>query len=127
MSSKLNTHSGGSPPTKPSHDLIHHDDETAAADHQYQYRPPTEPATSSTPIITVQPPRREDLQPSYAQTLVAPGDSGSHGWYGSMSASSILPLLFPFLCFAPLSIGHSQRSTRQDSARSARPADMRPQ
>lgn len=35
-------------------------------------------------VITVQPPRREDLQPSYAQTLVGESDTGSHGWYGSM-------------------------------------------
>ncbi|KAI9674148.1 MAG: hypothetical protein M1817_001966 [Caeruleum heppii] len=34
--------------------------------------------------IIVQPPRREDLQPSYAQTLGAEEDAGSHGWYGSM-------------------------------------------
>ena len=35
--------------------------------------------------IMVQPPKREDLQPSYAQTLQGESDSGSHGWYGSMS------------------------------------------
>jgi len=34
--------------------------------------------------IMVQPPRREDLQPSYAQTLQGESDSGSHGWYGGM-------------------------------------------
>ncbi|KAL9107443.1 MAG: hypothetical protein Q9227_007640 [Pyrenula ochraceoflavens] len=34
-------------------------------------------------IVRVQPPKREDLQPSYAQTLQ--GDEGPvHGWYGSM-------------------------------------------
>lgn len=37
------------------------------------------------PMVSVQPPRREDLQPSYAQTLVGESDQGSHGWYGSMS------------------------------------------
>ncbi|MCJ1371412.1 hypothetical protein MMC20_002627 [Loxospora ochrophaea] len=34
--------------------------------------------------ITVQPPRREDLQPAYAQTLQGDDDTGEHGWYGSM-------------------------------------------
>ncbi|KAL8829365.1 MAG: hypothetical protein Q9191_002052 [Dirinaria sp. TL-2023a] len=34
-------------------------------------------------IINVQPPRREDLQPAYAQTLHGE-DAGTHGWYGSM-------------------------------------------
>ncbi len=37
-------------------------------------------------LINVQPPRREDLQPAYAQTLQGESeDAGSHGWYGSMS------------------------------------------
>ncbi|RVX73783.1 hypothetical protein B0A52_02673 [Exophiala mesophila] len=35
-------------------------------------------------IINVQPPRREDLQPSYAQTLQGDNDETQHGWYGSM-------------------------------------------
>ena len=40
-------------------------------------------------IIKVQPPRREDLQPAYAQTLQGESeDAGTHGWYGSMSESS---------------------------------------
>jgi hypothetical protein len=34
--------------------------------------------------IKVQPPRREDLQPSYAQTLQG-DEEQSHGWYGGMS------------------------------------------
>ncbi|KAH0839082.1 hypothetical protein AYO21_04678 [Fonsecaea monophora] len=34
-------------------------------------------------VIKVQPPRREDLQPSYAQTLQDNQDD-VHGWYGSM-------------------------------------------
>jgi len=37
-------------------------------------------------IINVQPPRREDLQPSYAQILSG-DDAYQHGWYGSMSMS----------------------------------------
>lgn len=35
-------------------------------------------------IIKVQPPRREDLQPSYAQTLQG-DEEAVHGWYGGMS------------------------------------------
>ncbi|KKY22153.1 putative stomatin family protein [Phaeomoniella chlamydospora] len=35
-------------------------------------------------IVKVQPPRREDLQPSYAQTLFGESDVEAHGWYGSM-------------------------------------------
>jgi len=35
------------------------------------------------PMVTVQPPRREDLQPSYAQNLVGESDQ-VHGWYGGM-------------------------------------------
>lgn len=36
------------------------------------------------PLINVEPPRREDLQPSYAQNLVGESEQGTHGWYGSM-------------------------------------------
>jgi hypothetical protein len=37
-------------------------------------------------IIKVQPPRREDLQPSYAQTLHGDEtEAEMHGWYGGMS------------------------------------------
>ncbi|KAK4498226.1 hypothetical protein PRZ48_010883 [Zasmidium cellare] len=37
------------------------------------------------PIVKVQPPRREDLQPSYAQVIRADSeDASQHGWYGSM-------------------------------------------
>jgi len=40
---------------------------------------------SNEPIVKVQPPRREDLQPSYAQ-IIKPDtqDDSQHGWYGSM-------------------------------------------
>lgn len=50
-------------------------------------------STSKTPLrsdgqdpalIKVQPPRREDLQPSYARNIHADTDDNSHGWYGSM-------------------------------------------
>jgi erythrocyte band 7 integral membrane protein len=37
------------------------------------------------PIIKVQPPRREDLQPSYAQAIQPDTeDESTHGWYGGM-------------------------------------------
>jgi len=49
------------------------------------FRPTHTPGRSDNPMVNVQPPRREDLQPSYAQTLVGESDQGAHGWYGSMS------------------------------------------
>lgn len=37
------------------------------------------------PIVKVQPPRREDLQPSYAKVIEPDdADADSHGWYGAM-------------------------------------------
>lgn len=37
------------------------------------------------PVIKVQPPRREDLQPSYARVIQADDqDADTNGWYGSM-------------------------------------------
>jgi erythrocyte band 7 integral membrane protein len=37
------------------------------------------------PIIKVQPPRREDLQPSYARVIKPDdADADTNGWYGSM-------------------------------------------
>lgn len=37
------------------------------------------------PIVKVQPPRREDLQPSYAQVIKPDTeDASQHGWYGNM-------------------------------------------
>lgn len=38
-------------------------------------------------IIKVQPPRREDMQPSYAQQLQG-DDKETHGWYGAMGKSA---------------------------------------
>ena len=36
------------------------------------------------PIVHVEPPRREDLQPSYAQVIKPDTeDAAQHGWYGS--------------------------------------------
>ncbi len=36
------------------------------------------------PIVHVEPPRREDLQPSYAQVIKPDTeDESQHGWYGS--------------------------------------------
>ena len=43
------------------------------------------PGRLDQPMVNVQPPKREDLQPSYAQTLTGESDQGNHGWYGSMS------------------------------------------
>lgn len=43
------------------------------------------PGRSDNPLMHVEPPKREDLQPSYAQTLAGESDQGTHGWYGSMS------------------------------------------
>jgi erythrocyte band 7 integral membrane protein len=40
------------------------------------------------PLIKVQPPRREDLQPSYAQVIKPDdADADTNGWYGSMASS----------------------------------------
>jgi erythrocyte band 7 integral membrane protein len=37
------------------------------------------------PIVKVQPPRREDLQPSYARVIQPDDqDADTNGWYGSM-------------------------------------------
>lgn len=37
------------------------------------------------PVVAVQPPRREDLQPSYAKVLQPDTeDENMHGWYGNM-------------------------------------------
>ena len=40
-------------------------------------------------LIKVQPPRREDLQPSYAQMLQGETELDTHGWYGGMSTLSL--------------------------------------
>jgi len=47
------------------------------------FRPANTPGRDN-PLINVEPPKREDLQPSYAQTLAGESDQGAHGWYGSM-------------------------------------------
>ena len=49
------------------------------------FRPTHTPGRADNPIMNVEPPRREDLQPSYAQTLQGESDQGNNGWYGSMS------------------------------------------
>lgn len=37
------------------------------------------------PLVKVQPPRREDLQPSYAQVIKPDTeDASQNGWYGNM-------------------------------------------
>ena len=44
------------------------------------------PGSTPQGLVEVQPPRREDLQPSYAQTLQGDADdANTHGWYGAMS------------------------------------------
>ncbi|KAL9098589.1 MAG: hypothetical protein Q9163_005786 [Psora crenata] len=49
------------------------------------FRNGANPGGAKANLINVQPPRREDLQPSYAQTLRGDSDdAGAHGWYGSM-------------------------------------------
>lgn len=48
------------------------------------YQRPPGIGTRDAPLINVEPPRREDLQPSYAQNLVGESEQGTHGWYGSM-------------------------------------------
>lgn len=35
--------------------------------------------------LVVEPPRKEDLQPSYARVISGDDDAGSHGWYGGLS------------------------------------------
>lgn len=48
-----------------------------------------DPGAAAPNLISVQPPRREDLQPSYAKTLQGESeDAGTHGWYGMMSTMS---------------------------------------
>ncbi|KAI4129022.1 MAG: hypothetical protein LQ338_002437 [Usnochroma carphineum] len=43
------------------------------------------PGAGNSNLIKVQPPRREDLQPAYAQLLQGDtDDAAAHGWYGSM-------------------------------------------
>lgn len=43
-------------------------------------------------LISVQPPRREDLQPAYAQTLQGESENeATHGWYGNMSEHIVSP------------------------------------
>lgn len=36
------------------------------------------------PIVHVEPPRREDLQPSYARVIKPDTEDAQHGWYGGM-------------------------------------------
>ncbi|KAI9672913.1 MAG: hypothetical protein M1829_004463 [Trizodia sp. TS-e1964] len=54
--------------------------------HSFQegFRPVRVPGRTDNPLVRVEQPRREDLQPSYAKVLGAEGDDSSHGWYGPM-------------------------------------------
>jgi hypothetical protein len=48
------------------------------------------------PIVKVQPPRREDLQPSYARVIQPDdADADTNGWYGAMVGLSNLVLHLP--------------------------------
>lgn len=40
---------------------------------------------TDTPLIAVEPAKRSDLQPSYAQLLPDDDDASTTGWYGAMS------------------------------------------
>lgn len=69
--------------------------------------------TSRTPgradgrIVTVQPPRREDLQPSYAQILQGDDDTNTNGWYGSMSMFSLSSDDSRFFCSTSMETAHT--------------------
>ncbi|KAI9882734.1 MAG: hypothetical protein M1823_005524 [Watsoniomyces obsoletus] len=56
---------------------------TTAANRGYRHANPGASASVGDPIVTVQPPRREDLQPSYA-SILPDDDTAVHGWYGGM-------------------------------------------
>ena len=47
------------------------------------------PQNTQNGVIKVEPPRREDMQPSYAQILQGETEAETHGWYGSMSKSRV--------------------------------------
>jgi regulator of protease activity HflC (stomatin/prohibitin superfamily) len=52
------------------------------------------------PLVKVEPPRMEDLQPSYAKIISGDGVNDSHGWYGAMinSLGSIVGTLGAIPC-----------------------------
>ncbi|KFY52281.1 hypothetical protein V496_08558 [Pseudogymnoascus sp. VKM F-4515 (FW-2607)] len=56
------------------------------------YQRPPGIGTRETPLINVEPPRREDLQPSYAQNLVGESEQGTHGWAVDPGLVKINPL-----------------------------------
>ena len=56
--------------------------------------PSSGPSRTDEPVIKVQPPRREDLQPSYARVIQPDdADADTNGWYGAM-VSLILQVFF---------------------------------
>jgi hypothetical protein len=61
------------------------------------------PQNHAAGTITVEPPRREDLQPAYAQVLQG-DDPAAHGWYGSMSK-------FPLDISQSIRIGDANKCT----------------
>lgn len=63
---------------------------------------PTQASETATnrPLVGVNLPRREDLQPSYAQLLPPQEDDGTHGWYGGMvnTCGSVIGFLGAIPC-----------------------------
>jgi len=59
--------------------------DTLAKDRDYAGRNTSRLPPDTTPLVHVQPPRREDLQPSYA-SVIKPDteDASQHGWYGEL-------------------------------------------
>ncbi|OBT66449.1 hypothetical protein VE03_04899 [Pseudogymnoascus sp. 23342-1-I1] len=74
-----NTHSSAAPLAPPTTSDI-----TKPSQNGSGYQRPANIGSHNAPLINVEPPRREDLQPSYAQNLVGESEQGTHGWYGSM-------------------------------------------
>ncbi|KAI5798064.1 membrane protease subunit, stomatin/prohibitin like protein [Peziza echinospora] len=79
--------------------------EPSEASTQHLIHPQTTASNGDGRIAQVKPPRREDLQPSYAQLLPAQEDDGTHGWYGGMvnTVGSIIGFLgaIPCCCCCP--------------------------
>lgn len=72
-------------------DDIHKNGQPGSSVNGGGYRPTRTPGSADNPLVNVQPPKREDLQPSYAQML-GESDTGAHGWYGSMSKLTTIEL-----------------------------------
>ncbi|WEW55019.1 hypothetical protein PRK78_000446 [Emydomyces testavorans] len=85
-------------------------------------KPLRQPGAGAGEVITVQPARLEDLQPSYAQVLRHPTDSGAgHGWYAGLihGLGEVIGCLGAIPCcfccpnpFRPVDQGHVGLVTR---------------